>query len=435
MRMLGLFMILPIFALYAETLKGVTPFLVGIAIGIYGLTQALLQIPLGMLSDYIGRKPVIVGGLIVFALGSVIAALSDSISGVIMGRALQGAGAIAAAVMALAADLTREEQRTKVMAVIGLSIGMSFALALVLGPILEHWLGVPGIFWLTAVLALFAIAVTVGVVPQPVRTKLQRDAQVVRSAMLTVLRNPQLLRLDFGIFVLHLVLTANFIVIPVLLRDHIGMLVEHHWMLYLPVLLLSFVMMLPFIIVAEKYRRLKAVLVGAIALLAVSEFSFSYAAHSLTTMAITLLFFFVAFNFLEASMPSLVTKISSPEIKGTSIGVFSSSQFLGAFAGGASGGVLLEIAGSSGIFIGNGILILLWLVVGLTMSQPRYLSSYLLNVGKLNAEHAKSMVEQLTEIRGVAEAVIIPEDGMAYLKVDRKALDEKRLREFSTSPA
>lgn len=434
-RMLGLFMILPVFALYAEQLEDVTSLQIGFAIGAYGLTQALFQIPLGMLSDRVGRKPVIVGGLLVFALGSVIAAVSYSISGVIAGRALQGAGAIAAAVMALAADLTREEQRTKVMAAIGLSIGTSFSLALVAGPILQHWFGVPGIFWLTAVLALCAIGIVFLLVPQPVSSRLHRDTQVLTSAIGQVVRNRQLLRLDFGVFVLHLVLTANFIVVPGLLRDGAKLGVEQHWKVYLPVLLASFLLMLPFIIVAERHRKFKQVLLGAIGLLAVGEFIFAFNVHGLLVTTMTMLLFFAAFNLLEASLPSLLTKLTAPGIKGTSMGVFSSCQFLGAFAGGAVGGALMQFAGPEAVFLGNGVLVILWFVLGLSMGNPEYLSSYLLKVGQLSMDNANTLVDQLTQVKGVAEAVVIPEDGVAYLKVDRKALDENRLREITTSPA
>ncbi len=434
-RMLGLFMILPVFALYAEGLAHVTPTLVGLAIGAYGLTQALLQVPLGMLSDRIGRKPVIVGGLLVFALGSVLAAVSDSIYGVVAGRALQGAGAIAAAVMALAADLTREEHRTKVMAMIGLSIGLSFSVALVGGPVLQDWIGVPGIFWLTAVLALLAIAIVLLAVPNPVRTRLRRDTEVVGSAIREVIADGQLLRLDLGIFVLHAVLTANFVVIPGLLRDRVGLAPADHWMLYLPVLLISFVLMLPFIIVGEKRRVMKPVMLGAIALLGVSEFSFMYSAHGLATIAASMLAFFAAFNLLEASLPSLVSKLSAPDTKGTSMGVYSTSQFLGAFVGGALGGTLLEQGGAQALFLGGGLGIVLWWVVAASMRNPRYLSSYLLKVGRLAEADAEALAGRLAQVAGVAEAVVIPEDGVAYLKVDRGALDERRLREFSVSTA
>lgn len=430
-RMLGLFMIFPVFSVYASTLTGTTPFLAGLALGIYGFTQAALQIPLGMLSDRFGRKRVIVAGLLVFAFGSVVAGMSDSIYGVLLGRALQGGGAVAAALMALAADLTREEHRTKVMAVIGMSIGIAFSVGIVAGPALEHWVGVSGIFWTTAVMALGAIALIIWVVPQPVSARLHRDTEAVPAYIRAVLSNPQLLRLDLGIFSLHLVLTANFVVIPLILSDHIGLASNHLWLLYLPVLVLSFAAMLPMIVLAEKYRRMKPVFVGAIAVLALAELSLALGDDSLAALATSLLLFFWAFNLLEASLPSLVAKFAPPDRKGTAMGVYSSSQFMGIFVGGVAGGAVHAALGIRAVF-GLGLLaIVIWLFAALTMKRPRYLSSFVLNVGPLKAAQAGELAIKLTQVRGVAEAVVIAEDGVAYLKVDRHALDKAALREFS----
>ena len=430
LRMLGLFLILPVFALYADELEGATPILTGLAIGIYGLTQALLQIPLGLLSDRIGRKPVIVGGLLVFALGSMVAAFADTIHGIILGRALQGSGAIAATVLALASDLTREEQRTKIMAVLGLTIGLSFALALILGPVLHAWLGLPGIFWLTGVFALIAIGVIRILVPTPVHVRLSRDTQVITSAIGSVLRRTELLRLDLGVLVLHAALTANFTVIPILLRD-VGLDPARHWLLYLPILAGSFALMLPALILGERHRRMKQVLLGGILLLGLSQLSLGATLNDLVGLTLSMFGFFAGFNLLEASLPSLVSRLAPPDLKGTAFGVYSTSQFFGAFVGGALGGVLLGRFGPQSVFWGSGLLILIWFALGTTMRDIRYLSSYSLRVGRLNAERARGIVEQLMQVRGVAEAVVIPEDGVAYLKVDRQALDEVRLREFA----
>ena len=255
-RMLGLFMILPVFAIYAEQLIYVTPILVGLAIGIYGLTQAVFQIPFGTWSDRIGRKPVIIIGLIIFALGSVVAALSDSIYWVIFGRALQGMGAIASAIMALASDLTREEHRTKVMAVIGASIGASFMMALVLGPILETWVGVQGIFWITALLGLMGILVVAVIIPTPVSAG-QQSAVVNRVTLGSVLSNGQLLRLDIGVFILHMALTSIFVIVPIILRDQYGLIPAAHWKVYLTVLVISLILLVPTIIFSEKLNKTK----------------------------------------------------------------------------------------------------------------------------------------------------------------------------------
>lgn len=435
LRMMGLFMILPVFALYADRLEGHTPALIGLAIGVYGLTQALFQIPYGMLSDRIGRKPVIIAGLIVFAAGSVVAATSDTIMGVILGRALQGAGAIAATVMALTADLTREENRLGAMAIIGISIGVAFAVSLVVGPILNNWIGVPGIFWLTAVLALSAIAVVKWVVPNPVRSGLHRDAMTVPMQLKSVLKDPQLLRLDFGIFVLHVMLTSTFVVLPLALRDFAGLPSAHHWYVYLPVMLVAMLMMVPFVIIAEKKRRMKQVFGAAILAMSIAEVVFLLMNHSLSGIVFSLFIFFIAFNVLEATLPSLVAKVASADHKGTAMGVYSSSQFIGAFTGGALGGWLHGAFGMEAVFGLCAALAIIWFLLAVTMHSPRYLSTHMVNVGKVNEKRAKQLVTELTAVRGVAEAVVVIEDGIAYLKVDLHALDRDALRAFSTAPA
>ncbi|MCK5872375.1 MAG: MFS transporter, partial [Methylococcales bacterium] len=262
LRMLGLFMILPILSLFAENIEGATPLLIGLSISIYGLSQALLQIPFGLLSDRFGRKKIIIIGLILFAAGSLVAAVSTTIYGILLGRALQGCGAIAAAIMALVADLTQEVHRTKAMATIGASIGISFGVAITLGPILAGYIGIQGIFYLTAVLALLAILVVLFIVPSPQKSIVHRDAQLVPTQITHVLKNTDLLRLNYGIFILHLILTASFVILPLLIREA-GLAAENHWQVYLPILITSMAVIVPFIILAEKKRKMKAVFIGA----------------------------------------------------------------------------------------------------------------------------------------------------------------------------
>lgn len=430
--MLGLFMILPVFSLYAENLAGVTPTLVGVAIGIYGLSQAVLQIPFGMASDRLGRKPVIVFGLLLFAAGSAVAALSTSIEGVIAGRALQGAGAVAAAIMALAADLTREEHRTKAMAVIGMSIGASFLVAMVAGPLLDRWIGVPGIFWLTALLALGGIAILLLLVPTPAVSRRHRDTEPVPAQFKQVLRDTQLLRLDFGIMVLHLVLTASFVVLPLVLRDA-GLAPADHWMLYLPVMALGMAAAIPFIIIGEKKRRMKQVVVGAVAVLAVGELLLMEFHSGLLITAVVLWVFFSAFNLLEATLPSLIAKTARADSKGTAMGVYSSSQFIGAFIGGAAGGSLYGDFGFSGVFAFSAGLIALWLLFAASMREPRHLATRMVNVGPLDDVQAAELEAKLSGLSGVAEAVVNAEDGVAYLKVDSDTLDAASLSRFSVA--
>lgn len=427
LRMLGLFMILPVFALYAGDLEGVTPTLTGLAIGIYGLTQAALQIPAGLLSDRIGRKPVIIGGLLVFALGSVVAALADSMLVVILGRALQGAGAIAAAIMALAADLTREQHRIKAMALIGMSIGLSFALALVLGPVLNDWVGVPGIFAITAVLAVGGILVVGFVVPRPVVSRPHRVAEAIPEQFGRVLRQTQLLRLDFGILMLHAILTASFVVLPLILRDQAGVAASAHWKIYLPVLVCSVLAMLPLIIMAERKGRVRPVFLSAIALLIAAELGLFFLPVTLYSVVFMMFVFFTAFNLLEAMLPSLISRIAPADCRGTAMGFYSSSQFFGAFLGGALGGVLHQYAGTHAVFLCSAIGAALWLLLALSMSRPEKLSSYIYKIDGAEPEAAEQLAQRLLALAGVAEAVVVAEEGVAYLKVDKRVFDEASL--------
>jgi len=432
-RMLGLFMILPVFALYAESLPDATPMLIGLAIGIYGLTQALLQIPFGMASDKFGRRGMITLGLILFAVGSVVAASADSLMGIIVGRALQGAGAVAAVIMALTADLTREEQRTKAMAIIGMSIGSAFTLALVAGPLLNSWIGVSGIFWFTAILALLAIVILWTLVPQPTQSHMHHDAQLDPSLTLSVLGDTQLLRLDAGIFILHTILTATFIVVPFVLRDSLGIDVGLHSWVYLPVLVLSAGAMVPFIIVAEKKRKMKQLFVSAVTILGLSLLTMSQWYENAIAFFILLWLFFTAFNFLEASLPSLVSKTAHAARKGTAMGVYSSSQFLGAFVGGSAGGVLYGEFGIGGVFSFSALLIAVWWVLAITMRQPSYLSNLVMPVQNLDAAQASELAGKLETVAGVVEAVVLIEENEVYLKVDNKLLDRDTLQELIPS--
>ena len=348
-RMLGLFMVVPILSLYASDLPGATPGLIGLAMGVYGLTQALLQIPLGWLSDRVGRKPVIVGGLLLFALGSVLAATADSLWGIIFGRAIQGSGAIAATVMALVADLTSTEQRTKAMALVGMSIGLSFAVALVLGPVLAAAGGLPMVFWLTALLAFGGIAIVVLLVPAPTPLAGGHSDVGARPALFgRTLRDPALLRLNFGVFSLHFILMACFLVVPGALEQLAGVDRAHHWQVYLPVLALSIVGMVPLMRMAERGGRPREMFLCGIGLLAVALPVLDLAAGPLVFFA-GLWLFFTGFNYLEATLPSQVSKTVFAGGKGTALGIYSTCQFLGTFAGGAGGGWLLQHSGQLGL--------------------------------------------------------------------------------------
>lgn len=426
-RMLGLFMILPVFSVYGLALEGATPLLVGVAIGVYGLTQALLQVPFGLCSDRFGRKPVIIIGLLIFLVGSIVAAMAESVYGVILGRALQGAGAIASAVMALLADLTRDDNRTKAMAMVGASIGFSFALALVIGPLIAGFDGLAGLFWLTAFLAGFGILITIFVVPTPVTSQWHRESRPVLGQFAEVMQNRELLRLDFGVFLLHLTLTASFVAVPLLLQTDLQFDSSEHWKLYLPAMLTAFVFMVPLMIVAEAKRRIREVFLLAILLLGCGLLAMYLLNSSLWLVAAGMFVYFWAFNLLEAMLPSLVSKIAPPGSKGTSMGVYSASQFMGAFVGGSAGGFLLGSAGEEAVFLLCAALVLCWLLIAFGMGQPKFLQSYRVDLSTLESPDPKSLVDRFLEVCGVEEAVVILEEQAAYLKVDRKRLDQDQL--------
>jgi len=367
LRMLGLFLILPVFAIHAPSLAGGDNLvLVGVALGAYGLAQAILQIPFGMASDRWGRKPVIVIGLVIFAAGSFLAAAATDIWTAIAGRTLQGAGAISSVVVALAADLTREHHRAKVMAMIGATIGFTFALSLVAAPALYQWIGMGGLFALTGALSLAAIGVVLALVPA---VPGHAHAAAPRAGLAAAFA-PELMRLNAGIFVLHLVQMAMFVVVPPLIVQA-GLPVAQHWKLYLPVVLVSFAIMVPPILHADRRNRAKPVMLGAIALLAAVQLLFGSIDGGLVALGLFLLAFFVAFNVLEALIPSLVSRIAPAQARGTAIGVYNTTQTLGLFFGGLAGGWLAERWGASTVFAACGMLSLTWLGIAAGMRPVR----------------------------------------------------------------
>ena len=425
-RMLGLFMILPVFSLYANQFDGATPLLTGLAIGIYGLTQGLFQLPFGFLSDRFGRKKLIVLGLLIFAIGSVIAAEADSIYQIIGGRALQGLGAIAAVVMALAADLTREEVRLRVMAFIGMSIGLSFMISMVMGPLLAARYGLSLLFWITAGLALAGIVVVVFITPQPRSQGFHRDTQLSLADVGQIGKNTELQRLDLGIFVLHLVLSATFVVFPLVLRDSLLVAEALHWKIYLPVFALSVIGMVPLIIIAEKFHRTRSMFLLGIAIVLIAELGLA-AATSYQGVFLMLVLFFTGFNFLEASLPTLVARIAPADMKGTAMGLFSSAQFLGAFSGGVIGGLLLASPSYSSGFLVLAGLLLLWFIVAAFMKTPQRLASRVVSLKDMEQEAVELFLKQASLIKGVQEVSVYTEDRVAYLKVE-KPFDEQALK-------
>ena len=367
LRLLGLFLILPVFSVHAKTLPGGDNLaLVGFALGAYGLTQAVFQIPYGIASDLWGRKQVIVTGLLIFALGSFVAAWAPDMNWVIAGRVLQGAGAISAAVTALAADLTREQHRTKVMAMIGSSIGLVFALSLVAAPVLYGWIGMAGLFSMTGVLALGAIGLLIKAVP-PAPAPHGHEKLPLRR----VVFDADLFRLNIGIFTLHLVQMAMFVVLPHALVDTAELAPSSHWRVYLPAVLVSFAIMVPAIIAAERRDKMRTVFLAAVALLLVVQAGLYFFGEGLWPLALWLTLFFVAFNILEASLPSLVSRTAPPAAKGAALGVYNTTQAFGLFLGGALGGYIAQHFGDNAVYAICGLLVLGWLVVANTMNFPR----------------------------------------------------------------
>jgi MFS family permease len=425
LRMFGLFLILPVLAIYAEQLKA-SPMLMGIALGVYGITQAIFQIPFGIMSDKFGRKPVILFGLGVFIFGSLVAAYSTSIEGVILGRALQGAGAIASAVLALTSDLTRENQRTKAMAIIGMTIGFAFLLALIASPWLEFFIGVQGLFIMTAILAVGSMLLIIKVVPTPVQTR-NLEVRAVPRKMLELLSNPQLIRLDFGIFILHFVLTAMFVVVPIIMLERLGLETRDHWQVYIPALLGSIVFMVPMIILSGRKNLLVKVFLAAIGILFVAQLLLIRSPSTVIALTLSMFFFFWGFNLLEAMLPSMVSRLAPAACKGSAMGVYNTFQFLGVFFGGFVGGVIYGNIGVSAVFVVCALMLLIWLYLAYSAPKLRLLDSLVVDVNHAAGMDCKTRLEA---VEGVEEVIIIEGESTAYLKVDNERLNQQALEKI-----
>lgn len=431
LRMLGMFLILPVFAIYAQTLRGADNHtLIGLALGSYGLIQALLQLPLGMLSDRIGRKKVIYGGLVLFAIGSFVAAGAHDIVTLTIGRVIQGSGAISAAITALLADLTREENRTRAMAMIGMSIGTTFAVSLVLGPVLAQYIGVNGIFALTGVLSLAALVGVWLIIPNPAISRFHSDTEANTKRLPAVLRNPQLLRLNYGIFALHAAQMAMFVTIPFALIKTAGLDKAHHWEVYLPVTVIGFLLMVPAIIYGEKKAKLKQVFIGAIAIMTAAQLGMALALDSFWQIVVWLGLYFIAFNILEATLPSLISKIAPADAKGTAIGVYNTAQSFGLFMGAAAGGWLYTHYGPSGVFGFTSVLMASWLLASFSMQAPQAVRSVMFHIGEDWQGNPQQLSQQLSTLAGVTEAVVVLEDRVAYLKVAQQGWDEEAVKQM-----
>ena len=431
LRMLGLFMFLPIFAVHAHEYPGHTPLLIGVAIGIYGLTQGVFQIPFGILSDRFGRKPVIAAGLVVFAVGSVVAALSDDIWGIVAGRTLQGMGAVAAAVMALASDVTGEAHRTRVMAIIGASIGAAFALALVLGPVVTEVAGVSGLFWSTAVLAVLALALLYLGVPSPPRMADRGGAPL--AGLRIALRDGQMMRLNAGIFVLHAIMIATFVALPIALRDRAGIDVADHWKVYIGVLAASVVFTVPLVIIADRDNRSRLIMLFGIVLLGAALAGIAGAPAGEVVLIGCMVVYFTGFNALEASLPAMVSRVAPMRARGAALGVYSTLQYLGAFIGGVGGGWLLGAGGERAVLAACAGLCAGWVLIAAGLRQPRRLSVEQMRIDVGGRESVDDLTARLLAVPGVIEAVIVAEEDIAWLRVDRGRLDRRSLHALSST--
>ncbi|MFT6985797.1 MAG: MFS family permease [Psychromonas sp.] len=429
LRMLGLFMIMPVFAIYGQHLIGYSPIWVGFAIGAYGLTQALLQIPAGMLSDKYGRRPIIFAGLVIFAIGSLVAAYSDSVYGVTAGRALQGAGAIASAVLALAADVTREEQRPKTMGMIGISIGLAFAVAMVAGPVLAPIIGLHGLFLITAAGALTGIAIIHFMVPHVISRAPRGETVAIPALLGKLAKDPQLLRLNAGIFILHMALTAMFVVLPLQLQK-MQLAAAIHWHLYLPALLISFLLIIPMLIIAARKDMNRQFYLFAILLMAISLAAMAMTSQSLILMFICVLLYFTAFNFLEASLPAFISMLAPAGAKGSAMGIYSTYQFLGAFCGGILGGLSYKLLGSSGLFLCLAGVMLLWLFISWGMHNPSKICTHTYTTDIQDENHAALLTEKLLTLEGVLEVVIIIEEQTVYIKINKQIFALEKAKEI-----
>ena len=420
LRMLGLFMIIPVFSVAGQSYQGATPALIGLAVGVYGLTQAILQIPFSLLADRFSRKPLVVLGLLLFALGGAVAAMSESIYGVIIGRAIAGGGAVSAVVMALLADITREEQRSKAMAVMGMSIGVSFMVAFSLGPWLTSLVGISGLFWVTTIMGIAAISMLLLV---PKVTRHHRNYQQGYITQLKqVLKMGDLNRLHISVFALHLLLTAMFIYMPSQLIEFADIPLSRHGLVYLPLLVISLFFAFPSIILAEKYRKMRGIFLTAIGGIVLGLLVLIFGFESKYILLLGLALFFIAFNVMEALLPSWLSKSAPIQSKATAMGVNASSQFLGAFFGGMIGGQLLILNNTS---MGWGILTaiaIVWLLISFGLVQPRYLSSLVIRLPE--SKQTDEWTSQLLAIRGIEEVVVMPDQQVAYIKVDKQQIDD-----------
>jgi len=419
LRMVGLFMVLPVFSLYARNLQGSTDALIGLAMGIYGLGQAIFQIPFGVLSDKVGRKPIIAFGLVIFILGSILSGFAHSINWMIAGRALQGMGAVGSTILALMADFTREDQRTKAMAISGMTIGFSFSVAMFLGPLLTRWMNINELFFLAALFGSFGIILLYTTVPHPSHLSWHRDTEPEFNSFLSLLTAPELAKLNVGIFILHAFFTASFIVIPIGLYHFSGLPANQQWFLYVPTLIVAFIISIVCIGIAEAKQLLYPFFGGGILALVIGEAILWAAPGSIKLSLLGLGFFFTGFSLLEAFLPSLISRTAPAARKGSALGIYSCSQFLGIFVGGLCGGWLYGKFGYPSVYLFCIILAIFWLLIALFMKPPRFLTTQLWPIKPNMQKEWEQIAVKLRQLPGMVEVTYIAEDNMAYIKMER----------------
>nr|BET44598.1 MAG: MFS transporter [Candidatus Aschnera chinzeii] len=428
-RIFGIFMILPIITIYGKQLPDANNFLVGIAIGIYGITQVIFQIPYGLMSDKFNRKTIIIIGLIIYLLGSTIATVVHSIWGIIIGRALQGTSAISSTIMALLSDLTSEENMSKAVALIGISFGITFIIAIVAGPIIGNIVGLHGMYGIISITTLLGIIVAYITIPSHHTISVNYETNFVKQQIKKIINNYQLIKFNIGIFFLHTILMLNFIVIPfIMINANIA--IYNHWKIYLITLLISFIIVMPIIIYTEKYKIIKKILLIFTGIIAISEIFLFFSNHRISLLCVGIQLFFIAFNVMEVLLPSLSARTAPLGCKGTAMSIYSISQFLGVSLGGGLGGICLDLYNNIELicFI-SFLLSICWILINYTISPITYCNNIRISISH-NTNDFLDLQKKLINLNGVKDVLLDRKNYYAYLKIDKNITNIKIINNF-----